>query len=342
MLNPTSIEKSSVALANSCFHESTIFALRYYSSHGYPYFKETADFLQIIRDWFNVVNCKSKFMGQQKIDKRRDAVYFDNRHQLEFLQSFYEWLNGWSTLANKRGFSKPTFHHAQVSSLSLIHLANYLLDRKKLSYVLFGHIQSDCIEGRFGWSRQLSGGNYFNSVLQFVQAEKKIRVKCLVKMGYLMNEVKEIFQSSDDVRTREINIAVDDILRKISEFDFEFKFIVDSSDEATVYYTEGAIVRCLLRREKCSSCIKLLSNNNETINIKITDIIVESDERQFLSLCNRGGLTKPSDLVFIACVHSWSLYCFLFDDPELWDIVISSYNPRKVFTQVYLKELTLS
>ena len=50
MLNPTSIEKSSVALVNSCFHKSTIFALRYYSSHGYPYFKETADFLQIIRD----------------------------------------------------------------------------------------------------------------------------------------------------------------------------------------------------------------------------------------------------------------------------------------------------
>ena len=215
-----------------------------------------------------------------------------------------------------------------------------MLDRKKLSYVLFGHIQSDCIEGRFGWSRQLSGGNYFNSVLQFVQAEKKIRVKCLVKMGYLMNEVKEIFQSSDDARTREINIAVDDILRKISEFDFEFKFMVDSSDEATVYYTAGAIVRCLLRQKKCSSCIKL--NNNETINIKITDRIVESDERQFLSLCNRGGLTKPSDLVFIACVHSWSLYCFLFNDPELWDIVISSYNPREVFTQVYLKELSLS
>ena len=69
---------------------------------------------------------------------------------------------------------------------------------------------------------------------------------------------------------------------------------------------------------------------------------MESDERQFLSLCNRGGLTKPSDLVFIACVHSWSLYCFLFNDPELWDIVISSYNPREVFTQVYLKELSLS
>ena len=86
-------------------------------------------------------------------------------------------------------------------------------------------------------------------MLQFVEAEKKIRVKCLVKMGYLMNEVKEIFQSSDDVRTREISIAVDDILRKISEFDFEFQFMVDSSDEATVYYTAGAIVRCLLRRK---------------------------------------------------------------------------------------------
>ena len=58
VLRPSSLEKTNVKLADSCFHESTINALAYYSSHGYAKFKETAEVLQIIRDWFNTVNVK--------------------------------------------------------------------------------------------------------------------------------------------------------------------------------------------------------------------------------------------------------------------------------------------
>ena len=50
MLHPSSIEKNNVMLADACFHDSTINALRYYAVHGYPEFEETAKVLRIIRD----------------------------------------------------------------------------------------------------------------------------------------------------------------------------------------------------------------------------------------------------------------------------------------------------
>ena len=53
VLHPATIEQTNVSLADACFHESTIHALRYYSSNGFPEFSGTAEVLQIFRNWFN-------------------------------------------------------------------------------------------------------------------------------------------------------------------------------------------------------------------------------------------------------------------------------------------------
>ena len=37
VINPFSIEKTNVRLADACFHESTIKALEYFGEHGYPW-----------------------------------------------------------------------------------------------------------------------------------------------------------------------------------------------------------------------------------------------------------------------------------------------------------------
>ena len=63
---------------------------------------------------------------------------------LGYLNSFSMWLREWESLGTL-GLSKQT--------------------------ILLCLIQSAAIEHRFGWYRQLSGGNYFNSILQFIQAE---------------------------------------------------------------------------------------------------------------------------------------------------------------------------
>ncbi|KAF0301475.1 hypothetical protein FJT64_003101 [Amphibalanus amphitrite] len=57
VLNPTSIERVNVQLAVAANHESTVAALRYYSQNdAYRDFGQTADFLEMLRRWFSVVN----------------------------------------------------------------------------------------------------------------------------------------------------------------------------------------------------------------------------------------------------------------------------------------------
>ena len=53
------LEKTNVKLEDSLFHSSTVYALIYYSSHGNPVFNYTADFLPIVRNWFNMMNVKT-------------------------------------------------------------------------------------------------------------------------------------------------------------------------------------------------------------------------------------------------------------------------------------------
>ena len=60
VLNPRSLEKTNVRLADALFHERTINGLEYYSKNGFPHFQHTANFLRIIRNWWDTCNVKSK------------------------------------------------------------------------------------------------------------------------------------------------------------------------------------------------------------------------------------------------------------------------------------------
>ena len=71
-----------------------------------------------------------------------------------------------------------------TSNKALPDLINYLLNTKNLEYIILGNIQSDYLEKRFSWYRQLGGANYFVSVLQLLQAEKSIRLRSLVSMNF--------------------------------------------------------------------------------------------------------------------------------------------------------------
>ena len=69
VLNPAIIEKTNVSLADSLFHESTIAALRTYAAGNYLEYKETVNFLALIRRWWNFLNVKSTLTGTEKRDQ---------------------------------------------------------------------------------------------------------------------------------------------------------------------------------------------------------------------------------------------------------------------------------
>ena len=53
--------------------------------------------------------------------------------------------------------------------------------KKGFQYVLTALFQSDPLEKRFGIYRQMSGSNYFVSVRQIFESERKLKVQSLLK-----------------------------------------------------------------------------------------------------------------------------------------------------------------
>lgn len=155
-LSPKSIEKVSVKLALSVFCESTRNALLYYSEmEGYPW-KSTSDFISAILKLWNVMNVKTKTKGFHKRDDTQEPIMSSTDPRLEYLHKFAEFLSVWED-SKQPGLSKPTFLALRHTCLALADCASYLIEKCGYRFVLLGQLQSDALESRFGWLRQLSG-----------------------------------------------------------------------------------------------------------------------------------------------------------------------------------------
>ena len=110
-------------------------------------------------------------------------------------------------ISGKSGLSKQTFFSCQQTSQGFPLLVKYLIEKRGLGYVLSGNFQSDPLEKRFGRYRQLSGANYFGSEKQFLEAEKSIRVKSLIKFSkYTMKEVVNILGTDDSKQNESVEL----------------------------------------------------------------------------------------------------------------------------------------
>ena len=76
--------------------------------------------------------------------------------------------------SKKPGLTRETFLALHHTCLALADCASYLLDWKGFNFVLLGHLQSDAIERRFGWLRQMSGANYYISMRQVLESYRSL------------------------------------------------------------------------------------------------------------------------------------------------------------------------
>ena len=119
----------------------------------------------------------------------------------------------------------------------------YLLQEKGLKYVLTGKCQSNPLERRFGRWRQSSGGNYFATERQFLEAERAIRVKSLIKLSnYSMKKVCQIMQEEGDENTVEEYAEHVDLLSE------EVTDEILNADKNIVFYVAGFIARSLKKK----------------------------------------------------------------------------------------------
>ena len=279
-------------------------------------------------------------MGSKQEINEKNVLGDEYRN--EVTDYIYTWLKKWQEDPNLKGFSKPTFNAAIQTSGAVPKLLNYLLDNMRLEFILTGHIQSDFLESRFGWYRQLRGANYYNNVLQFLQAEKTIRIRSLVKMGFSLSDIKGIFEKKD-TESADLDSNVIVMVENVENFSFEV--LQKEEDQAIVYAISGYVARKLIKNmSTCQDCSNLLSPGIVPLplNFDVTNNISSPDEENakegFVRNITRGGLIKPSDVLYVLCAHTHMMYTYIINDEQKKQILLSVSNPRNVFVETFVQK----
>ena len=328
-LAPKSIEKTSVKLATSVFHESTRDALQFYAVNEHkPTWSETAEFIALILKLWNVMNVKSSSKGKHKRNYVMDPVRSSQDWKLDFLREVADFLLRWES-SRTAGLTRETFLALRHTCLALADCAAFLLDRLGFNFVLLGRLQSDPIESRFGWLRQLSGANYYVSMRQVLEGDRKIRALSLLKFSeFSLSEVDEVMQSETSAQ-----LANDDNADAIADA-LTYAHCPSSSDANTIFYVSGAIARSVVRTTKCNNCKELLISSDEHEELQFDDVSHDYVVSTFLDVVNRGGLSKPSDYTFMLSMHCWRVYDEIKATDELKKQLLAADNQRCLFKKV--------
>ena len=90
------------------------------------------------------------------------------------------------------------------------------------------------------------------------------------------------------------------------------------------------------------SCDERVSKCKLVVNFEVdgnTNDLEKGAEDELLSLVNRGGLIKPSDLLFVTCVHVAAFFKYIKSKEFISNMLINASNPRSVFSSLFMKKI---
>ena len=339
VLHPTSIERVNVQLAIAATHESTIAALRFYGQQEmYKTFNQTAEFLQDVRKWFDIVNVKSPWKHVGRNDKMLQPITAANQEGLTFLQEFGTMMSAWENQTKKTTqMSTDTIRGVITTCRGLVGLTKYLLDQCGLEYVLLEKIQSDRIEGHFGHLRKLAGGNFWASSRQFFEGEAIIRSKSLLWLsGYSLDTVTVAMRPVTQQRMENDQRAITELT--------EYAAAATSADsleegpegtQQALLHLAGYLAHSVKKIHKCDECLHLLSDGLRAQLVTVRADTEDTEEKLVASSftdLNRGKLLQPSELCVRITVEVCQIYRLLVTSPSgPRATLMGSSNPKNVF-----------
>ena len=97
----------------------------------------------------------------------------DKNHEgMIYLQKALQIFQDWQC-SKKPGLTAETFL-ACIQTMGVIpELTKYLQTKHGFEYLLTGKLMSDPLEGRFGWYRQVNGGNFLCRSSSFLKPKKR-------------------------------------------------------------------------------------------------------------------------------------------------------------------------
>ena len=117
-----------------------------------------------------------------------------NDSKTEFLCSFSDWLITWQSFG-RFGLSQQTFKALIQTNYAISGLSLDLLT-EVYDYVLTGRLQSDPLEKRLSYYRQLSGGRFLVSLQEVIRLELIIKFKSLLKRNIDISSLSTPTQST--------------------------------------------------------------------------------------------------------------------------------------------------
>lgn len=229
------------------------------------------------------------------------------------------------------GLSKETFAANMHTCRSLVLLSKYLLENIGFQYVLLGKIQSDCLEERFGWMRQLSGANYFLSVRQILENDKKIRAISLLSFSKL--SISDIDIANKEVTNNRDGALQFEASHLASEMysDMAMDITPNDSDNAVIYYVSGAACRSIVRSFRCDSCRESLIVDDTSSVFEASDLPECSN---LTTIVSRGGLYHPQKHVFSLGILCWKAFFEIKAIPVLKQKFLKFENQMLLFCKL--------
>lgn len=263
----------------------------------------------------------------------------DNRFQT--LRCAADLIASWSN-CNRPGMTTKTSLAWTQTLRAVADLAEDLLENYSFDYFLPGKVLSDVIEARFGCYRQMSGANYFMSLRQLLDSEKKIRVLSKLqdlKAVLLSDSASDIASLEEALPRSKAGISEYSVL-DVSYITDELECIssvdqVSVDDQNVIYYVSGFCGRSVSLQKKCSACRSLLLDNGKHLPLNIDeDLKVREEFSTLLQMADRGGLAKPSDYTFSISLLMYQYYSQVVSNPDLRQKFLSSDNHFRVFISI--------
>lgn len=185
-----------------------------------------------------------------------------NDPQVDFLYNLMDWLDEWMNRTAQYDSGKLTKEtHAALHQTThgLVEIARYCLTELNMLYVLFGKIQTDSLEDRFGKYRQLAGSQYHVSIRQIYEGENKMRLQSTLPTVSKLSQHEshrdeqwEDLDRGEGAAPASYNVVVtQDTLSKMTDI------------IPVLVYVAGYSVYSTLRRLKCQNCRDILTIDKE-------------------------------------------------------------------------------
>jgi len=179
---------------------------------------------------------------------------------------------------------------------------------------------------RFGWIRQLSGGNYYISCRQVFESDRKIKAISLLKFsGFTIDEIEKFV-----IPPQEPNECLDLLADEIAD-KLDIQQTLTDNDFTTLAYVCGFVVKSVCNTTRCKSCEDCLIE-------KVSDLQEELEEghnvMKYVKQVDRGGLTKPTEYAWKVSTHCFNVFQHLKKSEELFQKFLSASNHMVLFQKI--------